>query len=486
MATIRRLPRAAGDLTLAQAVDAYLATLRGAEQASTRRTYGRILRWVLAEFGAGTALDEIDAKRFAEWFGSQWADREPSTWNVSLDAVRSAAAYWRRQGWLVADFSRMLVRRKPRPDRDRALSHSEVDQLLTREDKAIAEEVNAFIKLDVVRAWGEGKSVATDGTQVDTYIDNLLAESHIRYGGFGGIAYHYVSDTYVAIFSRFVPCGAWEAIYIIDGLLANASELKPKTVHADTQGQSFPVFTLAHLFGFDLMPRIRNWKGLTYFQHSDKVRYQHIDALFTDSSGGRHVIDWALVEKMWPDLMRVAISIKEGRLNSVTLLRRLGSHSRKNEIYKAFREVGRSVRTVALLRYLADPALHSRVTAVTNQVEAYNGFSGWLRFGNEGVLAANDPAEQEKMIKFNTLLADCVMFHTALDMTDILRDLVEQGWEPGPGKQITAADIAQLSPYINEHIARFGVYDTDVLKLKPKAFDPQLDGVDFDTLPGAA
>ncbi|MEV1001330.1 Tn3 family transposase [Nonomuraea sp. NPDC050202] len=57
-----------------------------------------------------------------------------------------------------------------------------------------------------------------------------------------------------------MPCGAWEAIYIIDGLLASASEVQPKTVHADTQGQSFPVFILAHLFGFDLMPRIRNWR----------------------------------------------------------------------------------------------------------------------------------------------------------------------------------------------------------------------------------
>ena len=40
---------------------------------------------------------------------------------------------------------------------------------LAKLNKAIAEVVNAFIKLDVVRAWGEGKSVATDGTQVDTY-----------------------------------------------------------------------------------------------------------------------------------------------------------------------------------------------------------------------------------------------------------------------------------------------------------------------------
>ena len=139
MGTVRRLAPAAGDVTLGQAVDAYLVTLGGAEQASTHRTYGRILRRVVDEFGAETAPDKVDAERFAEWFGSQWAGRAPSTWNVSLDAVRSAAAYWQRQGWLAADFSRMLVRRKPRPDRSRALSRAEVDQLLTRKDISLRE-----------------------------------------------------------------------------------------------------------------------------------------------------------------------------------------------------------------------------------------------------------------------------------------------------------------------------------------------------------
>jgi hypothetical protein len=32
----------------------------------------------------------------------------------------------------------------------------------------------------------------------------------------------------------------WEAVYIIDELLKNASEMKPDTMHADTQGQSLP------------------------------------------------------------------------------------------------------------------------------------------------------------------------------------------------------------------------------------------------------
>lgn len=151
-------------------------------------------------------------------------------------------------------------------------------------------------------------------------------------------------------------------------------------------------------------------KDLIFFRASEKIAYPHIDQLFGES--GRNVIDWKLIDKHWIELMQGAISISEGRLSSATLMRRLRSNSRKNRIYKAFREVGRSVRTVALLRYLADPALRARVTAATNKVESYNGFSEWFGFG--GVLAGNDPEEQEKLIKFNTLLANLVVFHNAL------------------------------------------------------------------------
>jgi Tn3 transposase DDE domain/Domain of unknown function (DUF4158) len=89
---------------------------------------------------------------------------------------------------------------------------------------ASADVVNAYLLLDLVKAWGDGTSVAADGTQVDTLIDNLLAESHIRYGGYGGIAYHHIADNYIALFSHFIPCGVWEAVYIIEGLLRQQSE----------------------------------------------------------------------------------------------------------------------------------------------------------------------------------------------------------------------------------------------------------------------
>ncbi|WP_405779131.1 Tn3 family transposase [Streptomyces sp. NBC_00859] len=340
-------------------------------------------------------------------------------------------------------------------------------------NEAIADLVNAHARLDISQAWGDGTAVAADGTHMDTYLDNLVAETSVRYGKPGGIAYHHVSDTYIALFTHFIPCGVWEAVYIIEGLLKNSSEVKPTTVHADTQGQSQPVFALAHLLGFDLMPRIRNWKGMTFYRPSKETEYVHIDALFGEV--GKNSIDFDLIESQFRHLMRVAVSVREGAISSSTLLKRLRSGSKKNATYAAFREVGRVIRTVQLLRYLSDAPLRRRVTAATNKVESFNRFSQWIGFGNRGVIADNDPVEQEKAMKFNALLTNAVIFHNALDIAEIVRQLLEEGWTIDP------EDLAHISPYLTEHINRFGEYSTHELGIQPDAYDPKLD-VDFTSL----
>ncbi|MFD7106014.1 Tn3 family transposase [Streptomyces celluloflavus] len=48
-----------------------------------------------------------------------------------------------------------------------------------RTNGAITDVVNAFMRLDLVKAWGDGTCVAADGTRMDTFIDNLLAETSI-------------------------------------------------------------------------------------------------------------------------------------------------------------------------------------------------------------------------------------------------------------------------------------------------------------------
>jgi len=58
-----------------------------------------------------------------------------------------------------------------------------------------------------------------------------------------------VSDTYIALFSHFIPCGVWEGSYILDMFEKEDASIKPETVHGDTQAQSTTVFGLAHLLG---------------------------------------------------------------------------------------------------------------------------------------------------------------------------------------------------------------------------------------------
>ncbi|MCT9077864.1 transposase [Streptomyces fulvoviolaceus] len=138
------------------------------------------------------------------------------------------------------------------------------------------------------------------------------------------------------------------------------------------------------------------------------------------------------------------------KVSSVTLMRRLSSNSRKNQIYKAFREVGRVMRTVALLRFLADSGLRARVTAATNKADAYNGFSAWTPVRQPGRDRRERPGRAGKVGQMELAAVQSDRVHTAIDMMEVIRQLVAEGW------RVTAEDLAQLSPYLTSHILRFG------------------------------
>jgi hypothetical protein len=49
----------------------------------------------------------------------------------------------------------------------------------------------------VATAIPSGKSASADGMKWDLYPQNLMSEYHIRYGGYGGIGYYLVADSYM-------------------------------------------------------------------------------------------------------------------------------------------------------------------------------------------------------------------------------------------------------------------------------------------------
>lgn len=278
---------------------------------------------------------------------------------------------------------------------------------LEKLDKANRELVELYLQLDLPKLWGDGKAVAADGTQFDFYDDNLLAGYHFRYRKMGAVAYRHVANNYIAVFQHFIPPGIWEAIYVIEGLLKVDLSVEPDTVYSDTQGQSATVFAFTHLLGINLMPRIRNWRDLVMCRPDRGVSYKHINRLFTDTA------DWHLIETHWQDLMQVALSIQAGKISSPMLLRKLGSYSRRNKLYHAAQALGSVIRTIFLLNWIGSRELRQEVTANTNKIESYNGFSKWLSFGGD-VIAENDPDEQQKRLRYNDMVASSVILQNTV------------------------------------------------------------------------
>ncbi len=260
-------------------------------------------------------------------------------------------------------------------------------------------------------------------------------------------------------FSHFIACGVWEAVYILDGLLKNKSALQADTVHADTHGQSEPVFGLAHLLGIKLLPRMRTWNDVIFYRVDKKTTYGHIDALFTQ------VVDWKLIETHWRDMMQVVLSIQAGTVLPSMLLRKLGTHNRKNKLYRAFRELGRVERTLFLLRYISEPAFRGGIRAETTKIESFNDFLDWVSFGGP-VLKMGDPVEQEKRIKYMNLVANAVMLSNVVDLTEALNTMASEGYV------VTRELVGRLSPYLREHIRRFGQYVLD-MDVKPEPLHPK-------------
>jgi len=327
-----------------------------------------------------------------------------------------------------------------------------------RLDKAIVKTINAYNRFQLPRYWGSTEAAAADGTLWDVYERNLLSAYHIRYGSYGGIAYYHVSDTYIALFSHFIPCGVYEAIYLLDGLIKNLSDIQPKRIHGDTHAQNFAVFGLAYLLGIELMPRIRNHKDLILHRPDREVRFKHIDDVFGES------INWTLIHTHLPDMLRVVLSIQAGKITPSMLLRRLGTYSRKNKLYYAFRELGRAVRTGFLLRYYHDDGLRKTIHAVTNKTEEFHNFAKWTAFANGGVIRTNLRHEQTKVVKYNHLVANTLILYNAHEMTRVIQGLIDEGYP------ITEETIRQLGPYRTDHINRFGSYtlnmDQEMLPLE--------------------
>ena len=77
------------------------------------------------------------------------------------------------------------------------------------------------------------------------------------------------------------------------------------------------------------------------------------------------------------------------------------------------------------------------------------------------MISTNDRDEQRKVIKYNHLVANCLIFYNVFEMSRVLNQLMQEGYT------FSDTAIASVSPYLTEHFNRLGRFYLDLERCPP-------------------
>ena len=182
---------------------------------------------------------------------------------------------------------------------------------------------------------------------------------------------------------------------MLDEILGDPTDL-PVAEHAtDTSGQTFAVFAACDLLGLRFSPRIRDLPSGRLYRFGpakNLAAWPHAGRLLTQP------IQTGLIASSWDELLRLAGSLKFGHATASLLLGRLQAGGRQNTLAKALVEYGRLVRTVFLLRYLADEELRRRIHRQLNKGENLHALRRRIFFAFEGHVRRRHHQEQTEQV----------------------------------------------------------------------------------------
>jgi hypothetical protein len=85
---------------------------------------------------------------------------------------------------------------------------------------------------------------------------------------------------------------------------------------------------------------------------------------------------------------------------------------------------------------------------------------------NSSLIALDDHPRSQDNIKYRDLVANAIMLHNVVDMTNVLAALQQEG------VCVTPEAASHLSPYLNGHLKRFGQYGLD-MTIQPEPLEPK-------------
>jgi len=284
--------------------------------------------------------------------------------------------------------------RIPALTRDR-LSH--IDQNYIRIDtikKANACLVRAQSEIALAQQWGGGEVASADGIRFVVPVRTINSGPNPKYFGVGrGVTYYnFTSDQFTGFHGIAVPGTVRDSLYVLDGLLEQQTCLQPIEIMTDTHGYTDIVFGLFWLLGYQFSPRLADLGESRFWRIDKNADYGGLNGI------SRNNINTGLIAKNWDDLLRVAGTLKSGKVSASQFMRTLRASSRQSALSKALSELGRVAKTLYLLNYIDDESYRRRILIQLNRQEGRHSVARASFHGQRGELRQRYREGQEDQL----------------------------------------------------------------------------------------
>jgi TnpA family transposase len=309
--------------------------------------------------------------------------------------------------------------------------------------------VNYHHSLSMSSIWGDGTTSSSDGQRFGVQASSLIASYYPRYFGYYDKAltvYTHTSNQYSVFSSQVISCGPREALYVLDGLLENDTNLQPREHYTDTHGFTEQLFGLCYLLGFSFMPRLKDLADQQLYKISKTEDYGELNSIF------RQTIDWQLIEEQYDQLVKIAASLKNKTAPAHVVLKRLINATPADHISKALTQLGRIIKSIFILKYLGDEKMRRKIQKQLNRGEQRHGLAKWLFFANHGQFRTGDYEEIMNKVSCLSILSNAALIWNTIEIGKIIEQL-RLG-----GEEIKDENIAGISALIFRHIIPSGTY----------------------------
>lgn len=303
---------------------------------------------------------------------------------------------------------------------------------------------NRILKIRNPDIWGIGTSCACDGKQFTSYNQNLMASSNPHYPKTGIMVYWHVDNNSTCIYSQLKHSNSSEVVSMIEGLIRHETEMKIEKSYTDNRGQSEVAFAFCHFLGIDLMPRFSKVKyKRLYSPDKDISKYFNLESVIDKP------INWKLIEKQYDEMVKHVVAIVNGNGSTESILRRFSTYNNSHPTYKAFRELGRAMKTVFLCKYLTNKSIRKEIHQGLNTVENWNAINSFISYGDKYEFNTNNPIIQEMTVLSLHLLQNAIIFVNTILLDKVIEDncILDE---------MTERDKRALTPLFTSNINPYG------------------------------